>query len=117
MNSHFTKKSLLCIKPQKTPNNQSNFEKEQFLRKVHISNYVTKLPWSKWDGTGIKTGTARQQNGELRYKPKCTWSTGLSPGDKSKPWDMNSLQQVSLGMPDFQMQKIEIGFCLYTYKN
>ena len=49
------------MEPQKQPNSQSNFEKEQSLKHhVLFSNHISKLQLSKQYGTGIKM---KQTNG------------------------------------------------------
>ena len=100
--------------PQKTPNSQSNPEKEKQSWRHHNSGLQVILKSGVNQNSMVlaqkQTHRSMEQNRKPRNKPTTTWSINLQQSRKEYPMGKREcLQQMVLGKLDSNMQKNEAG--------
>ena len=120
--SHRTKTNNLkiCMEPQKTPNSQSNLEKEkQSWRHNNCRLQVILQNCSNKNSIVLaqkQTHGSKEQNRKPRNGPTTIWSSNLQQSRKEYPKEKRqSLQKIVLGKLDSNMQKNETGPLSFLY--
>ena len=97
------------MEPQKTPNSQSNVEKENQNWRHHISGLKAVLQICSHQDSMIlaqkQTHRSMEQERKPRNRPTTIWSTNLQRSRKGYPTEKMSLQQMVLGKLGSDMQK------------
>ena len=103
------------MEPKKTPNSQSNLEKENQSRRHHNPGLEGKSVWY-WYKNRHSYQWNRIENPEM--DPQMYGQLIFDKAGKNIQWNKVSLQQVVLGKLDSDMQKNEPGPLSYTiHKN
>ena len=110
------------MEPEKTPNSQSNLEKENQSWRYHNSGLQAILQSFNHQDSMVlaqkQTHRSMEQNKEPRNRPTIVWRTNLQQNRKEYPMGKKSLQKMVLGKLDSDTQKNEPGPLSYTiHKN
>ena len=98
------------MEPEKTPNSQSNVEKEKQSRRHHHPDfklcYKAVTIKAVWSLAQKKTHGSMEQNREPRNGPISVWPTNIWQIKKEYPMEKKqTLQQIVLGKLDGSVQK------------
>ena len=110
------------MEPEKTPNSQSNLEKENQSRRHHNPGHQAKLQSCNHQDSMVlaqrQTLRSMEQNREPRNGPTNAWPTNLQQSMKEYPMEKRqSFQQMVLEELDTNMQNETIPLSYTIHKN